>query len=73
MSKSGIHPKYEETQFICGCGATHTIKSTIGGTFNIDLCSECHPFFTGKKREVDTAGRIDRFRAKEAAATSKKK
>jgi len=72
MSQSGIHPNYEMTTFICGCGATHSIPSTIKGTYNIELCSDCHPFFTGKIRQVDTAGRIDRFKAKEAAAQAKK-
>lgn len=74
MSQSGIHPKYDTTTFTCGCGAVHTIASTIAsGAMHVDLCCECHPFYTGKVRTVDTAGRIDRFKAKEAAAQSKKK
>lgn len=73
MAKQGIHPEYKETTFLCGCGAKHVIFSTLGGEVRIDLCSECHPFYTGKKREVDTAGRLDKFRAREAAAQSPKK
>ncbi len=68
MAQQGIHPEYTETIFVCGCGAKHSLMSTVGGTVNIDLCSSCHPFFTGKKRTVDTAGRLDKFRAREAAA-----
>jgi large subunit ribosomal protein L31 len=71
MPKSGIHPDYTDTTFVCGCGSVHVIKSTIGGTVNIDLCKDCHPYFTGKKRTVDTAGRLDKFRAREAAANAK--
>ena len=69
MAQQGIHPEYTLTTFICGCGAKHEINSTMGGTVNIDLCSECHPFYTGKKKVVDTAGRLDKFRAREAAAS----
>ncbi|MEI7511345.1 MAG: 50S ribosomal protein L31 [Candidatus Peregrinibacteria bacterium] len=68
MPKAGIHPQYIETSFLCGCGANHLLPSTMGGTVNVDICKECHPYFTGKKREVDTAGRIDKFRARQAAA-----
>ncbi len=72
MAKKGIHPKYEKTTFVCGCGATHVINSTMGGEVHIDLCYECHPFYTGKTRTIDTAGRLDRFRAREAAAKKQK-
>lgn len=68
MAKQGIHPDYSETTFICGCGAKHAIHSTMTEEVHIDLCSDCHPFYTGKKRIVDTAGRMDKFRAREAAA-----
>ncbi len=68
MAQQGIHPEYTETSFICGCGATHKINSTIGGEKNIDVCKDCHPFYTGKKKVLDTAGRLDKFRAREAAA-----
>lgn len=66
MAKKGIHPEYRETLFICGCGATHKINSTLKQDMHVDICSECHPFNTGKKREVDTAGRIERFRRRAA-------
>ena len=68
MAKQGIHPEYTDTTFICGCGAKHSIKSTMAEEVHIDLCSACHPFYTGKTRTIDTAGRMDRFRAREAAA-----
>lgn len=68
MPQKDIHPDYKATTYVCGCGAQHAIPSTLGGDVHIDLCSECHPFYTGKKRIVDTAGRMDKFRAREAAA-----
>ncbi len=68
MAQQGIHPDYTETNFVCGCGSTHTINSTLGETVNIDMCKDCHPFYTGKTRTIDTAGRLDKFRAREAAA-----
>jgi large subunit ribosomal protein L31 len=57
-----IHPDYKEVTIGCACGATYTTRSTRA--YNIDICSACHPFFTGKHKLVDTAGRIDRFRKK---------
>ena len=71
MAQQGIHPDYTETTFTCGCGAVHLINATCAD-MSIDMCSECHPFYTGKKREVDTAGRMDKFRAREAAAAASK-
>ncbi len=68
MPKKGIHPQYVTTNYICGCGAQHVLNSTVGGDVHVDICKECHPYFTGKKREVDTAGRIDKFRARESAS-----
>ncbi|MFC4893067.1 50S ribosomal protein L31 [Pseudofrancisella aestuarii] len=60
--KQEIHPKYNEVTITCSCGNTFKTKSTIGkDSLNIDICSECHPFYTGKQRVVDTAGRVDRF------------
>lgn len=58
--KSGIHPTYEETTVTCACGNTWTTRSTRKG-IRTDLCSKCHPFFTGEQRIVDTAGQVDRF------------
>lgn len=61
--KEGIHPKYGVSQVTCGCGN----KFTTGGTrpeLKIDICNECHPFYTGKLKYVDTAGRIEKFKSK---------
>ncbi len=58
--KKGIHPKYKPTTVSCACGNTFETKSTIGD-FKIDICSNCHPFFTGKQKLVDTAGRVEKF------------
>lgn len=63
--KAEIHPEYQVTNFRCACGATIETRSTLqGGDVQVDICSKCHPFFTGKQRVVDTAGRIDRFKKK---------
>ena len=59
--KTGIHPKYEEVTIKCACGETVTTKSTKGGDVSVEICSKCHPFFTGKQKLVDTGGRVDRF------------
>ena len=58
--KQEIHPKYNEVEVTCACGNTFKTRST-GGDLHIEICSECHPFFTGKQKLVDTAGRVDRF------------
>ncbi|MFQ5498404.1 MAG: 50S ribosomal protein L31 [Candidatus Zixiibacteriota bacterium] len=63
--KAGIHPKYDETEVKCACGNTFTTRSTKE-MIKVEICSNCHPFFTGKQRLVDTAGRVDRFRRKYA-------
>lgn len=64
--KDGIHPKYMETKVTCGCGNTFTTRSTRP-ELKVDICSACHPFYTGKLKYVDTAGRIERFKSKFAA------
>lgn len=61
--KEGIHPKYEPTTIICACGASFPTRSTVPKQ-RIEICSTCHPFFTGKQKLVDTAGRVERFRRK---------
>ncbi len=63
MAKAGIHPAYSAAQVTCACGATFTMASTRGN-FAVDICSACHPFFTGKQKLLDTAGRIERFQNK---------
>ena len=61
--KSNIHPEYQEVNVACSCGYTFTTRSTYGSeSMQIDVCSQCHPFFTGKQKIVDTAGQVDKFR-----------
>ncbi len=64
--KEGIHPEYYETVVRCGCGATFTTRSTRK-ELKVDICGSCHPFYTGKLKYVDTAGRIEKFQNKFAA------
>jgi len=59
--KQGIHPDYKDIQVQCACGNTFTTRSTRKEDLHVEICSECHPFFTGKQKLVDTAGRVDRF------------
>lgn len=63
--KSDIHPKYEKTTIACACGNVIEVGSTKSD-IRVEICSQCHPFFTGKQKLVDTAGRIERFRKKYA-------
>jgi large subunit ribosomal protein L31 len=65
--KSGIHPEYVEAQVTCACGNKFTTRSTKKN-IHIDICSACHPFFTGKMKFVDTTGRVERFRKKFAGS-----
>jgi len=78
--RSGIHPNYVKVSIRCvGCGNTIETRSTKGKDFSIDVCSNCHPFYTGRQKFVDSAGRIERFNkkfaksatAKDAAAAAK--
>ena len=64
MAKQGIHPQYNTINVKCACGTTFATRSTHKGDINVEICSACHPFFTGKQKMVDTAGRIERFRRK---------
>lgn len=59
--KQEIHPNYNEITVTCACGNSFLTRSTMKDTLHIEICSECHPFFTGKQKLVDTAGRVDRF------------
>jgi large subunit ribosomal protein L31 len=61
--RDGIHPKYEMTKITCACGNVIETRSTVKD-ITVEICSACHPFFTGKQKLVDTAGRIERFRKK---------
>ena len=62
IMKKGIHPKYSEATIRCACGEVVETKSTKGGDINVDICSKCHPFFTGKQKFVDSGGRVDKFK-----------
>ena len=59
--KKDIHPKYEEITASCSCGNVMKIRSTVGHDLNLDVCSKCHPFFTGTQKLIDTGGRVQRF------------
>jgi large subunit ribosomal protein L31 len=61
--KEGIHPKYEEATVTCGCGNKFTTRSTKK-VITVEICSVCHPFFTGKMKFIDTTGRMERFQKK---------
>lgn len=70
--KADIHPNYKEVEVICGCGNTFTTKSTYGGQqLRVEVCSECHPFYTGKHKILDTEGRVDQFMKRYASIQSK--
>jgi large subunit ribosomal protein L31 len=62
--KNGIHPEYNEVNVTCSCGNSFKTNTTAGKDLQLDVCSECHPFYTGKQKIVDTAGRVDKFRQK---------
>ena len=62
--KADIHPNYSEINVSCSCGNSFATRSTVGHDLTIEVCSACHPFFTGKQKIVDTAGRVDKFRQK---------
>ncbi len=72
MPQEGIHPNYDTTTVRCACGNSFQTRSTHKGDIVLEICSACHPFFTGKQKLVDTAGRIERFRRKFAATDAKK-
>ena len=65
--KDAIHPNYKAIQVTCSCGNVFETRSTLGQDLQIEVCSSCHPFYTGKQKIVDTGGRVDRFRKKYAA------
>jgi large subunit ribosomal protein L31 len=68
--KPAIHPEYNVVAITCACGNAFQTRSTRT-EISVDVCSECHPFYTGKQRLVDTQGRVDRFRRRYAAASTK--
>ena len=66
MAKEGIHPNYSEIKVHCACGSVFPTRSTHRGDIHVEICAACHPFFTGKQKLIDTAGRVERFRRKYA-------
>jgi large subunit ribosomal protein L31 len=70
--KPEIHPQLTKVTITCACGNVMETFSTLGKDFNVEICSSCHPFFTGKQRLVDSAGRIERFQKKYAKGSKKK-
>ncbi|MBL3590678.1 MAG: 50S ribosomal protein L31 [endosymbiont of Escarpia spicata] len=63
--KADIHPKYNEVKVVCSCGSEFVTRSTLGkDELHVEVCSACHPFYTGKQKILDTAGRVDKFRKK---------
>lgn len=62
--KPEIHPEYQAVKVTCSCGNSFETRSTLGEDLNVEVCSQCHPFFTGKQKIVDSGGRVDRFRKK---------
>ena len=71
--KAGIHPAYNEVNVNCACTHTFKTRSTHKGDIRVEICSNCHPFFTGRQKLIDTAGRVDRFERKFAAARAAKR
>lgn len=70
--KKDIHPKYNNASKVtCACGAVFLVGSTLD-EINVEICSQCHPFYTGNEKVLDTAGRVDRFKKRAAAVVTKK-
>ncbi len=69
--KANIHPDYNDIQVTCSCGSTFTTKSTMKKALHVEVCALCHPFYTGKQKIVDTAGRVERFNQKFGAMRGK--
>jgi large subunit ribosomal protein L31 len=65
--KADVHPQYSEVKVLCSCGNTFSTRSTVGKPeLHIEVCAQCHPFFTGKQKIMDTGGRVDKFRKRYA-------
>ena len=71
--KTGIHPNYQVVNVTCSCGNSFKTRSTLKRDLAVEVCSGCHPFYTGKQKIVDTAGRVERFKQKYARAGVKSK
>ena len=70
--KNGIHPEYTEMNATCSCGNVVKTRSTLGKDMHLDVCSACHPFYTGKQKDATTGGRVDRFNKRFGARGLKK-
>ncbi|MCF2858868.1 50S ribosomal protein L31 [Pseudoalteromonas sp. SMS1] len=70
--KEGIHPKYETITASCSCGNKFETRSTLCKDIHLDVCSSCHPFYTGKQKILDTGGRVDRFNKRFGALSTKR-
>jgi len=70
--KAGIHPAYNEVSVTCACGNSFRTRSTHKGDIRVEICSRCHPFFTGRQKLVDSEGRIDRFQRRYGKAREQK-
>jgi len=68
--KPKIHPEYKEITVICSCGNKFKTKSVLGRELHVEVCSNCHPFYTGKQKVMDTAGRVEKFRQRYGKATA---
>jgi large subunit ribosomal protein L31 len=69
--KAEIHPDYKEMKVTCSCGNAFTTRSTLGEELQVEVCSACHPFYTGKQKIVDSGGRVDKFRRRYGMSTAK--
>ena len=70
--KANIHPEYKEISVTCSCGNTFKTSSTLAKELHVEVCAECHPFYTGKQKIVDTAGRVEKFKQKFARTPTSK-
>ncbi len=68
--KADIHPDYGDTKVTCSCGNEFTTRSTLSGDLQVEVCSNCHPFYTGKQKIVDSGGRVDKFRKRYGRSSS---
>lgn len=70
--KQGIHPEYKSVTATCSCGNVIKTQSTLSHNIHLDVCGQCHPFYTGKQRDVATGGRVDKFKQRFGMVSSKK-
>ncbi|HSI21283.1 MAG TPA: 50S ribosomal protein L31 [Verrucomicrobiae bacterium] len=69
--KTGIHPQYHTITVTCACGNTFETGSTVAGDTRVEICANCHPLYTGKSKLIDTAGRVDKFNARQQQAADR--